>query len=175
MYFSGPFVTAVGGTTGINPETAIIFTGGGFSNYFPRPSYQDKAVTAYIKNLNGAYDGLYKYGFCNLAFCESPPNGVADYHVCSASGRGFPDVAARGNNYNVVLGGKSIYVGGTSASSPVRNLQDARFVRLTDFVRSALDRRRISLTLERLQNLSRPLFPRVPQPILVLQGCRWFG
>jgi len=58
--FLGPFVTAVGGTTGINPETAIDFTGGGFSNYFSRPSYQDKDVSAYIKNLGTTYAGLYK-------------------------------------------------------------------------------------------------------------------
>jgi len=47
--FSGPFFAAVGGTTGIKPETAINSTGRGFSNYFPRTSYQDKDVTAYIK------------------------------------------------------------------------------------------------------------------------------
>ena len=61
MHFPGLFVTAVGGTIGINPETAINLTGGGFSNYFARPSYQDQDVKTYIKNLNGAYDGLYKY------------------------------------------------------------------------------------------------------------------
>jgi len=49
--FSGPFVTAVGGTTGIKPETIIYLTRGGSSDYFPRPSYQDKDVTAYNKNL----------------------------------------------------------------------------------------------------------------------------
>ena len=68
MCFSGPYVTAVGGTTGVNPETAVNFTSGGFSNYFPRPFYQDKAVTTYIENLNGTYDGLYKCGFCLLPF-----------------------------------------------------------------------------------------------------------
>lgn len=58
----GPFVTAVGGTTGIEPETAISFSGGGFSNYFSQPPYQAKDVTAYIENLGGTYDGLYKCG-----------------------------------------------------------------------------------------------------------------
>ena len=77
----GPFVTAVGGTTGIKPETAINFTGGGFSNYFPRPSYQDKDVTAYIKNLNGAYDGLYKCGLCLLAFGEPSLKDAFFYDV----------------------------------------------------------------------------------------------
>jgi tripeptidyl-peptidase-1 len=79
--FSGPFVTTVGGTTGIKPETAIFLTGGGFSNYFSRPSYQDKDVTAYIKNLNGTYDGLYKCDLCLLAFCEPPLKSLFVYHV----------------------------------------------------------------------------------------------
>ena len=78
---SGPFVTAVGGTTGIKPETAINFTGGGFSNYFPRPHYQNKDVTAYIKNLNGTHDGLYKCGLCLLAFGEPSLKDAFFYDV----------------------------------------------------------------------------------------------
>jgi tripeptidyl-peptidase I len=45
---SCPFVTAVGGTIHI-PEVAVDFSGGGFSNYFSRPSYQDAAVEAFFK------------------------------------------------------------------------------------------------------------------------------
>ncbi|KAF8165607.1 Pro-kumamolisin, activation domain-containing protein [Crassisporium funariophilum] len=55
-------VTAVGGTTGINPETAVtrFFSGGGFSNYFSRPSYQDKAVLGFLDSLpKGLYKGLF--------------------------------------------------------------------------------------------------------------------
>jgi len=81
MRFSGPFVTAVGGTIDIKPETAINITGGGFSDYFLRPSYQDKDVTAYIKNLNGTYDGLYKWGLCPLAFGEPSLKSALIYHV----------------------------------------------------------------------------------------------
>jgi len=168
LTFSGPFVTAVGGTTGIDPETAIFFTGGGFSNYFTRPSYQDQVVTTYIKKLNGAYHGLYKYGFCRLVFCELPLNNVADYHTHSTSGRGFPDVAARGDEYRVVIGGETTHIGGTSASSPVRtNPQVKFFMRQTEIFHFGLGCRRISLALERLQNLARPPIARVPQPIFV--------
>jgi tripeptidyl-peptidase-1 len=41
--------------------------------------------------------------------------------VCahSKTGRGYPDVAAQGKGYQVVVGGKVQSVGGTSASSPV--------------------------------------------------------
>lgn len=42
------------------PETAVEFSGGGFSNYFPRPAYQDKAVEEFFKILpNGTYAGLF--------------------------------------------------------------------------------------------------------------------
>jgi len=78
---SGPFVTAVGGTTGIRPETAIYLTGGGFSNYFPRPSYQDKVIPAYIKDLNGTYDGLYKCGLYLLVFGGPSLKNVFGYHI----------------------------------------------------------------------------------------------
>lgn len=176
MRFPGPFVTSVGSTTGINPETAIYFSGGGFSNYFPTPPYQTKDVTAYIAKLGGTYSGLYKCGFCLLASREPLLNSMVDYHIYSANGRGIPDVAARGDRYRVILGGETKYVGGTSASAPVRRLRDTsfRFVQLT-FIRSALDCRRIGFTLKRLQDLARSPFPRVPQPILVLQGFRWHG
>ena len=46
---------------------------------------------------------------------------VLTHCICSASGRGFPDVAAQGLNFQVVVGGKIYSVGGTSASSPVRS------------------------------------------------------
>ena len=36
---SCPFVTTVGGTIRTNPEVAVSFSGGGFSNFFARPRY----------------------------------------------------------------------------------------------------------------------------------------
>ena len=90
----GNSVTSVGATTGF-PEQAVSFSGGGFSNYWARPEYQDSAVIQYIKYLNGANEGLY-----------------------NASGRGFPDVAAFGTQYAVLLVGEFLPVNGTSCSSP---------------------------------------------------------
>ena len=55
---------------------------------------------------------------------NSPLNIVVDFRVYSATGRGYPDVAARGNNYQVVVGGKTYHIGGTSASAPVRDPRD---------------------------------------------------
>ncbi|KAJ7068686.1 tripeptidyl peptidase A [Mycena amicta] len=72
---SCPFVTAVGGTVHF-PETAVGFSGGGFSNYFARPAYQEKAVTKFLNQLpKGTYSGLSQ---------TSPPNptsSVSSYVV----------------------------------------------------------------------------------------------
>lgn len=92
---SCPYVTSVGGTTGTNPELAVDFSSGGFSDLWPRPSYQDAAVTSYLQILGNRWDGLY-----------------------NKTGRGFPDVAAQGTRYHVVDKGRDISVGGTSASAP---------------------------------------------------------
>ena len=42
------------------PEEAVNFSGGGFSRYFPQPSYQKGAVDAYLNSLNGEHEGLFK-------------------------------------------------------------------------------------------------------------------
>lgn len=85
-----PFVTSVGGTFHVQPEQAISFSSGGFSDRFPRPAYQDAAVKTYLGILGNTWKGLYN------------PNG-----------RGFPDVAAQAYNFTVIDQGKEIRVGGT--------------------------------------------------------------
>ncbi|KAI0644613.1 family S53 protease-like protein [Trametes meyenii] len=90
-----PFVTSVGGTRGFGPEVAVSFSSGGFSNLFPRPQYQDKAVTTYLKKLGKTNNGLF-----------------------NASGRAFPDIAAQAQGFQVVRNGEVIPVAGTSAASP---------------------------------------------------------
>ncbi|TKA30653.1 hypothetical protein B0A50_02373 [Salinomyces thailandicus] len=90
-----PYVTSVGGTYQTDPEVAISFSSGGFSNTWARPSYQDAAVSAYLDTLGDTWDGLY-----------------------NASGRGFPDVAAQSYHFYVVDQGDEGLVSGTSAASP---------------------------------------------------------
>ncbi|KAF8268735.1 subtilisin-like protein [Lactarius quietus] len=93
--FTGPFVTAVGGTTGFTPETetAAPLSGGGFSNLFVRPPYQ---VTAdYIENLGDKYKGSF-----------------------NADGRGFPDVSAQALNYASITKGRPVYMRGTNCATP---------------------------------------------------------
>jgi len=92
---SCPFVTAVGGTIRVNPEVAVSFSGGGFSNHFARPSYQTSAVNGFLNALGNTNAGLF-----------------------NRTGRAYPDVAAQGSGFQVVVGGRTVSVGGTSASSP---------------------------------------------------------
>jgi tripeptidyl-peptidase-1 len=108
---SCPFVTSVGGTAYI-PEVAVsrFFSGGGFSDYFKQPSYQEAAVHKYLSSLpTGTYEGLF-----------------------NPKGRGFPDVAAQSDRFRIWHRGKPHSIGGTSASAPafaglVSLLNDARF------------------------------------------------
>lgn len=90
-----PYVTSVGGTYQIEPERAVSFSSGGFSDLWERPSWQDDAITKYFGILGDKWDGLYN------------PNG-----------RGFPDVAAQGYRFHVVESGDELLIGGTSASAP---------------------------------------------------------
>ena len=56
----GPSVTSVGGTTGIGPEIAAKYSGGGFSDHFPRPLYQEVVVPKFLQELGSKHAGLFK-------------------------------------------------------------------------------------------------------------------
>ncbi|KAM5473106.1 vesicle formation at the endoplasmic reticulum [Microsporum audouinii] len=93
-----PFVTSVGGTHQINPEVAIHFSSGGFSERFSRPWYQELDVNHYLQHEleHGKWDGMY-----------------------NPSGRGFPDVSAQSYKFATRDHGRTIGVSGTSASAPL--------------------------------------------------------
>ena len=59
--FAGPFVTSVGGTTNSYPEVAASLSGGGFSNYFARPEYQDVAFIPFFNRIGNDNQGSYKF------------------------------------------------------------------------------------------------------------------
>lgn len=87
--------------TGTQPEEAcetVIYSGGGFSNVFPLPSYQASAVKHW--------------------FADYPPPYGADRFNNSQMTRGIPDVSANGANYVIAIDGTFGLVYGTSASSP---------------------------------------------------------
>jgi tripeptidyl-peptidase-1 len=96
-----PYVTAVGGTYKTNPEVAALdgsFTsGGGFSNYFARPSYQDASVSSYLSANSNFKQYAGKF---------------------NASGRAYPDIAAQSVSFGTVWDGSVTAVDGTSAASP---------------------------------------------------------
>ncbi|KAI9443544.1 subtilisin-like protein [Lactarius indigo] len=54
---SCPYVTTVGGTTDYDPEVAAPISGGGFSDHFPRPVYQDVAVPAFLERQGTHSEG----------------------------------------------------------------------------------------------------------------------
>eukprot|EP01095_Lingulamoeba_sp_RSL-Kostka_P008966 TRINITY_DN3059_c0_g1_i1.p1 TRINITY_DN3059_c0_g1~~TRINITY_DN3059_c0_g1_i1.p1 ORF type:complete len:626 (-),score=136.34 TRINITY_DN3059_c0_g1_i1:34-1875(-) len=97
---SSSYVTSVGATlaypTTNGTEFAIHWSGGGFSNYFPRPDYQKEAVDYYL-NTN---------------------KNLPDPSYYNASNRAYPDVAFYGNYYEIIENGHLDYIGGTSASTP---------------------------------------------------------
>ena len=88
-------MTSVGATTGIT-ETAATFSSGGFSNYFATPSYQTSVVSSYLTALGTTNSGKF-----------------------NRTGRAFPDVSAQGENVEIVVGGSTGTVAGTSCSSPI--------------------------------------------------------
>ncbi|KAJ6494306.1 subtilisin-like protein [Mycena sanguinolenta] len=102
---SCPYVTAVGATsvapgasTDQTEESTTVFpSGGGFSNNFARPDWQQGAVQNYLDNF--------------------APNYAPS--IFNRSGRAYPDVAANGWPLVIGLGGNFIFTGGTSASAPI--------------------------------------------------------
>ena len=79
-------------------ETAWSQGGGGFSNAFPRPSYQEEAVSSFLKDNAGS-----------LPLAK----------MFNAGGRAYPDVSAMTTGYAVEQAGKLTVAAGTSASTPV--------------------------------------------------------
>jgi tripeptidyl-peptidase-1 len=106
---SSPYVTSVGAVEEMESQGAS-FSGGGFSNLYARPAYQDAAVTAYKASEEGKGTPLAFYNH---------------------TGAGFPDVSAVGVGFWTYVGGTPDEVGGTSAACPtfagiVALLNDAR-------------------------------------------------
>ncbi|KAI1378901.1 Pro-kumamolisin [Hypoxylon crocopeplum] len=99
---SCPYGTSVAATRNINPEVVAynerngFVSGGGFSEIFPQPTYQKKAVTSYLSKLDGLHEGLY-----------------------NEEGRAYPDVAAMGYRIVTIWNGTTKVVDGTSASAPI--------------------------------------------------------
>jgi tripeptidyl-peptidase-1 len=92
-----PWVTTIGGTTGNSPEAAWNGGGGGFSEVFGRPSYQNATVAKWLST-------------------DTTHAGVTKYF--NASGRAYPDISAQATNFVIVVDGAATSVSGTSCSAP---------------------------------------------------------
>jgi len=75
----------------------LITTGGGFSTYVTRPTWQEKTVNDYL---------------------TGGPN-VPPRSMFSSLGRAYPDIAMIGHNFPVWIAGQQYIESGTSASAPV--------------------------------------------------------
>ncbi|KAJ7205471.1 subtilisin-like protein [Mycena pura] len=96
---SCPYVTAVGATTqtsGTSPENGASLSGGGFSSFFARPSYQNTLVGSYLAHQNTAF---------------------APWQ--NSTGRALPDVSARHQGWVVQNGDTDLEAEGTSMASPI--------------------------------------------------------
>lgn len=96
---SSPFVTAVGGTATLLAHGEVVngLSGGGFSNVFSRPAYQEAAVQHYL---------------------QTAPNLPAPTYY-NRTGRAYPDVAALSEGFTVVVDLVPLPgVAGTSCSAP---------------------------------------------------------
>lgn len=98
---SSPWITGVGGLGGGTPgksptgEVAAPISGGGFSNYFKRPAFQDDAVLAYQKN----------------PFLPAKK-------MWNAAGAGFPDISAQALQFDTCSSGFFYPYDGTSCATP---------------------------------------------------------
>jgi tripeptidyl-peptidase-1 len=119
---SCPYVTAVGATylpPGANAardeEIAVTRfpSGGGFSNIYARPSYQNSTVSTYFSQ----HDPGYKY--YSTTGTNNPSEAVTNGGLYNRVGRGYPDLSAIGDNVLIILDGVPTLIGGTSAASPV--------------------------------------------------------
>lgn len=94
---SCPWVTTVGGTTGNSPENAWSSGGGGFSEVFGRPDYQNATVNKWLTS-------------------DTTHSAVTKYF--NSSGRAYPDISAQATNFVIVASGSTQSVSGTSCSAP---------------------------------------------------------
>jgi tripeptidyl-peptidase-1 len=101
---------------GTSPETASTFSSGGFSNYWGGACYLVPLTVFFIDQLLVCIVADYQSDAV-AAFLTA--QGTTNSGLFNASGRGYPDVSAQGENVQIVSGGQTGGVDGTSCSSPI--------------------------------------------------------
>ncbi|KAL4898153.1 peptidase S8/S53 domain-containing protein [Aspergillus ambiguus] len=114
-----PYLTTTGSTvipSGANVQehkevaTSSFASGGGFSNIYERPDYQKEAVEKYFEIADPGYK--YYESVNNNSFADGGG-------IYNRIGRGYPDLAAIGDNVLIFTSGVPQLIGGTSAAAPV--------------------------------------------------------
>lgn len=145
-----PYVTAVGATQ-VNPNSTItdpegaceqvIFSGGGFSNVFSRPSYQDTAVQSFLTNHPPPYSSAV-FNTSKVRLLAPLKNHGADMLTC-LSQEDIRTCQLTGERYATVcrlrpcshLGSSANYVVAVDGSKYARYLWVEQFlpIRRSDF------------------------------------------
>lgn len=146
-----PWITTVGATQINNtnsvyePEVAansgapsldgpFYYSGGGFSNVFPIPKYQEAAVAQFFASSAAPTFPYYVNGVDGFNGNQTGDDGFGynkTQGLFNRNGRAFPDVAANGNSIAMYQNGFSTFGSGTSASTPIfaaliHRINDAR-------------------------------------------------
>lgn len=115
-------------------QTNFFTSGGGFSNYFEQPAYQQSAVASYLARHDPGYPSysLRKEQRANVpnfpdhGVYNRAGRGVSDIlKVCEATqfdltyGAQFPDVSANGANFNLFINQTATQQAGTSLAAPI--------------------------------------------------------
>ena len=145
------------------PEIAAPLSGGGFSNFFLRESYQNDAVQFYLRIIGKKYSGFYK---CVVPWQNLTRLAILTWcKFCSPFGRAYPDIAAQAMHCGVVVDGEFVIKDGTSCSTPVRTISLRSLEREADHRHT--DHGRRCLAAERLSDFKRQETSRLPQPLAV--------
>ena len=92
-----PWVTAVGAVSNMNePPSGAVFSGGGFSQYFPAEEWQQGDIDIYTASIGDTLKPYYNKQM-----------------------RAVPDISAIGNRFITIQKGQETPLAGTSASTPV--------------------------------------------------------
>lgn len=99
----------------------VVTSGGGFSNIYMTPPWQQQAIASYLEQINVSnttvpYESDRSHQGDKKAKKQmSPPYPSPGFN---SHGRGYPDVSMAGVNYLVIVNGSFYALSGTSASSP---------------------------------------------------------
>lgn len=114
---TSPYVTSVGATQGAenggveqycsSNAGGVITSGGGFSEYNARPSYQNDVVGAYWTTCAG------------IPTCVPANGSTYSWTKYNMAGRAYPDVAMAGHSFQFVSGGQLFVTSTTSVPAAV--------------------------------------------------------